>query len=336
MLDKNKPLHFSTGPQKAGFSFDTKALKALSSKIFKTPQVDTTKNGDIYTDWTKDAANKLYTRQKMNFKDGVMQSVVNYIFDNSGECYRCHDTMGNIKGTDQKDVIYGNYGDDKIEGRAGDDTLMGGVGSDTYVWSRGDGNDTIIDREGSNSLVLKDLSPDDVEITRDSSSNNKITIKATGEIITASPNVRNIIFGKTGDVTRIHGDAIDNGSVTTYARGQGTVQLTNGDGGGSDKQTLDMSSLSSSDVKARVRIHYAANPQDAFVEVIITEPSSGDSSGDKFVVKYPLNNTDQQIQNVQFADGTKTINDLILRDDDHRPYYGTVQEALQKLQSTIK
>lgn len=36
-------------------------------------------------------------------------------------------------------------GNDTLTGGTGDDELYGGVGSDTFVWSRGDGNDTIMD-----------------------------------------------------------------------------------------------------------------------------------------------------------------------------------------------
>ena len=50
-----------------------------------------------------------------------------------------------IIGTEGVNVIDGGAGDDTIEAGAGDDTLTGGTGANTYVFSRGDGIDTISD-----------------------------------------------------------------------------------------------------------------------------------------------------------------------------------------------
>jgi len=50
-----------------------------------------------------------------------------------------------ITGTREANVIAGGAGDDMIEAGAGDDTISGGTGANTYVFSRGDGMDTITD-----------------------------------------------------------------------------------------------------------------------------------------------------------------------------------------------
>jgi Ca2+-binding RTX toxin-like protein len=47
------------------------------------------------------------------------------------------------------DALYGGAGDDVLVGGAGDDTLQGGAGSDTYLFSRGDGWDTIDNGDAS-------------------------------------------------------------------------------------------------------------------------------------------------------------------------------------------
>jgi len=47
------------------------------------------------------------------------------------------------------DSIYGQEGDDYLEGGAGNDALYGGAGNDTYVFSKGDGKDTIYDRDSN-------------------------------------------------------------------------------------------------------------------------------------------------------------------------------------------
>ena len=43
------------------------------------------------------------------------------------------------------DAIYGEAGDDTLNGYTGNDTLNGGAGNDTFVYSSGDGNDTVTD-----------------------------------------------------------------------------------------------------------------------------------------------------------------------------------------------
>ncbi|MBO4400646.1 MAG: hypothetical protein J5809_02240 [Selenomonadaceae bacterium] len=59
-----------------------------------------------------------------------------------------------ISGNNGKDILYGGTGNDVLSGGAGDDTLYGetgndtltgGAGSDTFVYSNGDGSDTISD-----------------------------------------------------------------------------------------------------------------------------------------------------------------------------------------------
>jgi Ca2+-binding RTX toxin-like protein len=48
-----------------------------------------------------------------------------------------------IQGGAGDDVIEGGAGDDVLTGGLGDDVLRGGLGNDTYIFSRGDGHDTI-------------------------------------------------------------------------------------------------------------------------------------------------------------------------------------------------
>ena len=47
------------------------------------------------------------------------------------------------------DTIYGEEGNDILEGGVGNDALYGGVGNDTYVFSKGDGKDTIYDQDSN-------------------------------------------------------------------------------------------------------------------------------------------------------------------------------------------
>ncbi|MGL5631100.1 MAG: calcium-binding protein, partial [Azovibrio sp.] len=63
------------------------------------------------------------------------------------------------------DTLFGNAGNDMLIGGTGNDTLSGGIGDDTYIYSRGDGADTITDdiRTGTNILQLTDYSRTDIK-----------------------------------------------------------------------------------------------------------------------------------------------------------------------------
>lgn len=100
-----------------------------------------------------------------------------------------HGSQGNdeFHGNIGNDALYGGAGDDQLVGGAGDDVLSGGIGndyigggdgSDTYLYSIGDGADTIDDfgsepgtfpeeRTGVDRLVFSEgISPDDVAVSR--------------------------------------------------------------------------------------------------------------------------------------------------------------------------
>lgn len=52
------------------------------------------------------------------------------------------------------DLLVGNAGTDLLQGGQGNDTLMGGSGNDTYVYTTGDGLDTILDTSGQNTIAM--------------------------------------------------------------------------------------------------------------------------------------------------------------------------------------
>ncbi len=95
-----------------------------------------------------------------------------------------------LRGLAGNDTLRGNAGADKLEGDEGIDDLRGGTGSDTYVWSRGDGSDTITDEGTSmievDALHLTDVLPADVSLQRNYFSNNLVIIIAgTGGAVIA-------------------------------------------------------------------------------------------------------------------------------------------------------
>ena len=59
-----------------------------------------------------------------------------------------------VQGGAGDDVLNGNRGDDTLIGGTGDDFLIGSTGADTFVFSAGDGDDTIRDFRGNDVLDL--------------------------------------------------------------------------------------------------------------------------------------------------------------------------------------
>jgi Ca2+-binding RTX toxin-like protein len=56
-----------------------------------------------------------------------------------------NETVNGLFGNELNNVLLGKGGDDVLAGGAGRDHLSGGLGSDTYLYSRGDGDDVIVD-----------------------------------------------------------------------------------------------------------------------------------------------------------------------------------------------
>ena len=55
------------------------------------------------------------------------------------------------------DLLVGNAGVDTLKGGKGNDTLLGGADNDTYVYTTGDGLDTILDSDGKGSIFMDDV-----------------------------------------------------------------------------------------------------------------------------------------------------------------------------------
>jgi Ca2+-binding RTX toxin-like protein len=109
-----------------------------------------------------------------------------------------------LSGTVYADNIYGGIGNDTITAGNGNDLITGGTGadllrgegnSDTYVWSVGDGNDTVDDTSNSFTSVDKlsfgNVTPSQVVLTHASGSNNLVITVGT-EVITVLNRFSNI------------------------------------------------------------------------------------------------------------------------------------------------
>ncbi|MBE8950947.1 MAG: hypothetical protein SR3Q1_10190 [Quinella sp. 3Q1] len=73
---------------------------------------------------------------------------------------------GNDKlyGGDNNDSLNGGAGKDTLYGDKGDDTLVGGKEADIFVYGKGEGNDTIKDISGEDTLKLKSVLIDEVQV----------------------------------------------------------------------------------------------------------------------------------------------------------------------------
>ena len=79
------------------------------------------------------------------------------------------------------DNFYGTTGNDIINGGKGDDYLSGQVGNDSYIFYSGDGNDTIVDWQGKNSITFGDMALADISFEFNAAD---LLIKYSGGAIT--------------------------------------------------------------------------------------------------------------------------------------------------------
>lgn len=104
-----------------------------------------------------------------------------------------NDTLNGLAGNDNlvggtgNDVLNGGLGTDTLAGGAGDDTLVGDKGNDTYLFNRGEGHDTIIDKDStwfnSDTLKISGAKSNQLWFTR-SGSNLDIAIIGTTDKVT--------------------------------------------------------------------------------------------------------------------------------------------------------
>lgn len=141
---------------------------------------------------------------------------------------RLNGGIGNdsVHGGNGNDTLWGESGDDRLSGGDGDDVLfggqgtdylVGGKGADTYVFSLGEGKDTIVDNVGEHNALQfgQNISVNDlhIDVATDARGNTdwKITIKGSeGDSITINDQ---FVSGKT--------DAV----IDTFRFDEGTLSL---------------------------------------------------------------------------------------------------------------
>lgn len=100
---------------------------------------------------------------------------------------------GNVNGTESNDRVIAGDGDDVVSTGLGDDVLIGGAGSDsldgghgfdTYIFSYGDGADTVADSFGDTRLEFDEVTPDDVALyfTANSTSDFRIEYSSSDSL----------------------------------------------------------------------------------------------------------------------------------------------------------
>ena len=107
-----------------------------------------------------------------------------YIYDN-GDYSVTKSNASVIYGTNLDNIFSASNENDTLIGNKGDDTLWGNEGDDTYIYNLGDGNDTIFDRGGVDTLVLNGIRRDKVIMSRNNydlvlslNEQNSITIQS--------------------------------------------------------------------------------------------------------------------------------------------------------------
>jgi VCBS repeat-containing protein len=88
-----------------------------------------------------------------------------------------------LTGNAGDNLLSGMDGNDTLAGGAGNDVLLGGAGNDTYLFGTGDGNDRIVDAQGSGTLAMRGgLTAADLHAEQ-SGNDLVLTIVATGESV---------------------------------------------------------------------------------------------------------------------------------------------------------
>ena len=110
-----------------------------------------------------------------------------YLYGGAG-----NDTLSGQNGDDElygeegDDILYGGNGNDLLSGGAGEDYLYGQNGDDTYVFHLGDGQDTIVENRGTDTIRFGEgIREEDIRVSRDGrnlyltnhKSGDKVTIR---------------------------------------------------------------------------------------------------------------------------------------------------------------
>ena len=130
-----------------------------------------------------------------------------------------------LRGGAGNDLLYGGTGNDWLYGQAGDDTLVGGTGNDhleggegndTYIFSKGDGVDTIVDISGEADEIRLGHETIDVVFER---VNNNLRVRMPGTLDSITIN-----SWYNGEQYKIETFTSNDGQVITNTRIESLIQ----------------------------------------------------------------------------------------------------------------
>ena len=134
----------------------------------------------IASDFTGNSYYDTYQVESVLLDDGTVIDLLNnmtFTGTSAGEYLYGTKTDNALYGLDGADYLYASDGNDTLYGGVGADNLNGELGNDTYVWSIGDGNDTITDTGGTDKILFgAGITENDISFARYSSYDFKITI----------------------------------------------------------------------------------------------------------------------------------------------------------------
>jgi Ca2+-binding RTX toxin-like protein len=340
-----------------------------------------------------------YQVEQIEFADGTKQTIANLLLTNPFYLTEGNDNVtfgiendtvhaggGNdtLRGGSGNDTLYGEAGDDALYGDAGNDTLIGGtgndrldggVGNDTYVFSKGDGQDTVVDSGGTDMIRFTDVLAGEIRFGRNG--NDLIVRYGDGDSITLTNHYSgttyqveqiefadgttqtianllltnpfyltdgndNVTFGTENDTVYAGGgnDTLRGGSGNDMLYGEAGDDALYGDAGndtlvgGTGNDQLDGGTgndtyvFSKGDGQDTV-VDYGGTDMIRFTDALAGEIRFGRNGndliirygdGDSITLTHHYSGTAYQVEQIEFADGTKqTIANLLLTN----PFYLT-------------
>jgi Ca2+-binding RTX toxin-like protein len=168
-------------------------------------------------------------------ENATMATNVEYLWMKTDLCYSATGSndenwgFGNnfdneLSGMAGDDHLYGRDGDDRLSGGLGNDELNGGIGNDSYLFQRGDGGDTISDRDTAagnvDVLAFSDVSSNQIWFQQ-SDSDLVIRVIGTEDAVV----VTNWYGGTANQIEQIQagGETLRNDQVQTLVQAMSAI-----------------------------------------------------------------------------------------------------------------
>ncbi|WP_444994749.1 Ig-like domain-containing protein [Aliikangiella sp. IMCC44359] len=179
-------------------------------------------NSQLYSDYQNNSYYDIYRVENLVLDDGTTIDLTGGLtFTGTASndyLYGLKQSDSVLYGLEGNDSIYGYAGNDTLEGGLGNDALNGDTGNDTYVWSVGDGNDTITEAGGVDQIIMHGVTQNDIRFEK--SGNYNLKIHAGTETITINSQLYSDYQNNSYyDIYRVENLVLDDGT---------TIDLTGG------------------------------------------------------------------------------------------------------------